>query len=307
MRCDLHVHTRYSGPLDIGRLGRLSRECYSEPWAVYETARRRGMDLVAITDHDSVEGALQLAHLPDFIVGEELTCHVSAGCDLHLGVWDLDATAHERLQERRSDPEALFAWLAEHRIPACVNHPFSPLTGPRRPEDLSRLLNGLSLIEDLNGMMPASSNALARAMAREKGKSSVGGSDAHTLERVAHAYTRVPGARNRSEFLAGLREGWTIPRGRSGSYAQLTADVLRIFGSAARENASRALISRADFVRFALSLPVMAALPLLPLATFASYSREVMGSRAIEAAFRAFQKTRPKPVPASRLVLGVPR
>ncbi len=59
MRADLHVHTlhsRRSGSLQFLR----SRDCYSEPIDVYRSAKARGMDLVAITDHDSIDGALEL-------------------------------------------------------------------------------------------------------------------------------------------------------------------------------------------------------------------------------------------------------
>jgi len=59
MRCDLHVHSWYSGHGDVPVLEHLGRECYSDPLAVYETARRRGMDLVTLTDHDTIEGALR--------------------------------------------------------------------------------------------------------------------------------------------------------------------------------------------------------------------------------------------------------
>ena len=58
MRSDLHVHSRYSGRTDWPVLRHLGQECYSEHEAVYEQARRRGMDLVTLTDHDSIEGAL---------------------------------------------------------------------------------------------------------------------------------------------------------------------------------------------------------------------------------------------------------
>jgi hypothetical protein len=63
MRCDLHVHSWYSGRAELPVLERVGRECYSEPLDVYERARRRGMDLVTLTDHDTIEGALALAHL----------------------------------------------------------------------------------------------------------------------------------------------------------------------------------------------------------------------------------------------------
>ena len=59
LRADLHVHSchsRVSGTLPFLK----SRDCYSDPEAVYRVAKARGMDLVAITDHDSIDGALEL-------------------------------------------------------------------------------------------------------------------------------------------------------------------------------------------------------------------------------------------------------
>lgn len=51
------------------------RESYNTPERVYRLAKARGMDLVAITDHDTIEGALTLAHFPDVIVGCEVSAH----------------------------------------------------------------------------------------------------------------------------------------------------------------------------------------------------------------------------------------
>ena len=60
LRADLHVHTlplaAVSGDLAFLR----SRDCYSQPEDVYRVAKARGMDLVAITDHDSIDGCLEL-------------------------------------------------------------------------------------------------------------------------------------------------------------------------------------------------------------------------------------------------------
>src|SRR5215211_6644061 len=82
LRADLHVHTchsRVSGTLRF--LG--SRDCYSQPLDVYGVAKARGMDLVAITDHDEISGALELRDaLPDaddIIVGEEVSCRLPDG------------------------------------------------------------------------------------------------------------------------------------------------------------------------------------------------------------------------------------
>ena len=58
MRCDLHVHSWYSGRAEIPVLERVGRECYSHPLDVYERAQRQGMDLVTLTDHDTFEAFL---------------------------------------------------------------------------------------------------------------------------------------------------------------------------------------------------------------------------------------------------------
>jgi membrane-associated phospholipid phosphatase len=87
MRCDLHVHSWYSGRADVPVLGHVGRECYSDPGDVYEHARRRGMDLVTLTDHDSIEGALRLAHLPATFVSEEVTVVRSTHFDVEPLAW----------------------------------------------------------------------------------------------------------------------------------------------------------------------------------------------------------------------------
>lgn len=287
MRCDLHVHTLHSGPVDLPGLRHLSRECYSEPMEVYETAKRRGMDLVTITDHDTVSGALQLAHLPDFIVGEEVTVELDMGRQIHLGVWDLDGKRHEQLQARRCDPESLFAWLAEHRVPACVNHPFSPLTGARDPVDFHLAFGALNLIETQNGTMPRATNELAHRASRGLGLSAVGGSDAHTLAGIGRAFTTVPRAQNRGEFLDGLRAGFTVPAGDSGSYARLTSDVFRVLGGALRENLSRASRSIPDLARCLATVPLASMFGLIPLITLASFAKECWGGRSLHTAYEA--------------------
>jgi len=273
MRCDLHVHSKCSGAADLPLLRHLSRESYSEPLDIYWTELQRGMDLVTITDHDTIEGALQIAHLPHVFISEEVTCRLPTGTELHLGVFDIDDRRHSRIQAICDDAEALFAYLAEEDLPFCVNHPFSPLTGRREASDLPFAFGHARSVEALNGMMPAASNEGARAAARVAGLPAVGGSDAHTLASAGRAYTEVPGARTREEFLAGLRAGHTIPRGRSGSYARLTGDVARVFVGALRENGAHAFDSVSDLARFlgvAALTPVMGVMPLLTVFNYAS-------------------------------------
>jgi predicted metal-dependent phosphoesterase TrpH len=287
MRCDLHVHSWYSGRAEVPVLEHVGRECYSHPLDVYERARRRGMDLVTLTDHDTIEGALSLAHLPDTFVSEEVTVFLEGGRQLHVNVFGLDERQHELVQARRHDFEAFLAFLAEERLPASVNHLFSALTGERELADLRRPLGRLPLIEALSGAMPEGHNERARLVGREAGMAPVGGSDAHSLAHVARAFTTVPVARTKEEFLAGLRTGLTVPSGRSGSYARLTGEVVRIFAAGYVEAARDLLAGTPSAARLAATLVMAPLLALIPLFTLGVHVHERrFGARH----FRAFQE-----------------
>jgi predicted metal-dependent phosphoesterase TrpH len=295
MRCDLHVHSWYSGRADLPVLGHVGRECYSDPEDVYEAATRRGMDLVTLTDHDGIEGALRLAHRPNTFVSEEVTVVLPGERLLHVNVFDITESQHEAVQARRFDAEGLFAYLAEEHIPASVNHLFSALTGAREIADLRVPLGRLPLIEARNGSMPPGHNDSARQVGRAAGMAGVGGSDAHSLAHVARAWTAVPGARTKEDFLAGLRQGLTLPAGRSGSYARLTSEVVRIFAAGYAE-IGRDLVSGALSPLRAVAGAVLAPfLPLIPLFTLGVHAHEGrFGSRH----FQEFQRVFGWPVPA---------
>ncbi len=60
LRLDSHVHSTHSGRASVFPFNHFMRESYNTPDSVYQTAKRRGMDLVTITDHDQISGALAL-------------------------------------------------------------------------------------------------------------------------------------------------------------------------------------------------------------------------------------------------------
>ena len=72
-RADLHCHSTASqeSKLGVQRAAGLP-ECATPPEEVYELAKRRGMDFVTITDHDTISGVLQIADRPDVFASEEL-------------------------------------------------------------------------------------------------------------------------------------------------------------------------------------------------------------------------------------------
>jgi hypothetical protein len=117
-----------------------------------------------------------------------------------------------------------------------ANHIFSSLTGRRSLENFRLFETAFPALETLNGHMQTGANANAACMADLSARAEVGGSDAHAMASVGCAWTVVPGARNRQEYLQGLRRGMGRVRGENGSYAKLTRDVFSIGRQMVREN-----------------------------------------------------------------------
>ena len=228
MRCDLHVHTRHSGMCGVPLLNRICRESYNDPQALYETLKRRGMDLVTVSDHDSIDAAESLRSYPDFFLSEEVTCTTPSGTEIHVGVYGIAEKHHAELQRRRNDLLSLVSFLKEQRLFFSINHVFSSLTGRRSESDFALFEELFPGLETINGHMPRSSNDSAAELARRWRKAMVGGSDAHTLAALGLTFTEVSGARDAATYLAGLKRGHGIVSGFSGSYLKLTAAVLEI-------------------------------------------------------------------------------
>ena len=228
MKCDLHVHTLHSGMCTVPVFKRVCRESYSTPAQVYDTLKRRGMDLVTVTDHDSIDACESLRTHPDFFLSEEATCRTSRGTELHVGVYDIDERDHIEIQRRRDDLAALFAYFGERELLFAINHVFSGLTGARAESDYDEFAEYFPAVEVLNGQMLPIANQHAEAFAIRHRKIALAGSDSHTLASLGRTYTEVHGARDRREFLDGLKRGRTVAFGESGNYSKLTRAVLEI-------------------------------------------------------------------------------
>jgi len=228
MKCDLHVHTVHSGMCTVPVFKRICRESYSDPVEVYETLKERGMDLVTITDHDSIDAAEVLRGRPDFFMSEEVTCRTSRGTELHVAVYDLMECDHIEIQRRRDDLGALFAYLDGRNLLFSINHVFSGLTGAREESDFDEFAEHFPAVETLNGQVLRAANTHAEAFAQRHRKIALAGSDSHTMGALGRTYTSVHGARDRRQFLEGLKRGRTAVFGESGNYWKLTRAVLEI-------------------------------------------------------------------------------
>jgi len=242
-------------------LSRVCRESYNEPAALYEILKRRGMDFVTVTDHDSIDAVEQLRSRPDFFLSEEVTCTMPSGARMHAGVYGIDERDHIELQRRRTDVQSLLAWAVERRLFVTVNHMYSSLTGIRADDDFAVFARDFHGIETINGQMLALANRLAEDFARYFQKPRIGGSDAHTLTSLARTFTEVPGARTLEDFLTGLRRGNGVPQGESGNYWKLTTAVIAI---------GRSLMIEKPWMA-----PFGGLFAVAPAVTFANYIREL--------------------------------
>jgi predicted metal-dependent phosphoesterase TrpH len=230
MRCDLHVHTIGSGMCNTPGLTRLCKESYNQPEEVYRVCKQRGMSIVTVTDHDSIESAETLRKYPDFFVSEEVTVRMPSGTEMHLGVYAISDKDHVQIQRRRNDFIALVMYLTERKIFFSVNHVFSGLTGRRAEDDFNWFASYAPAFEIRNGQMCPEANRHAATLAKTLAKAGTGGSDSHTLSGIAQTYTQVPSARTVEEFFLGLRSGRGIVHGEHGAYTKLTTDIFRFAG-----------------------------------------------------------------------------
>jgi len=255
LRCDLHVHTVHSGMSTLPVLKNFCRESYSPPGALYEQLKRRGMDLVTVTDHDAIEAAESLRRRPDFFLSEEVTCRTPSGTEVHVGVYDITERQHVAIQRRRDDLPRLAAFLEEQGVFFSINHIFSALTGRRTADDFGSVEALFPAAEVLNGYLPERNNRLAARLASYARMVAVGGSDAHTLRSAGSVWTEVRNARNKVEFLEGLRQGRAQVCGESGSFWKLTRDVLIMTVEMFREKPLAAVLA-----------PLVAGIPVVTLA-----------------------------------------
>jgi predicted metal-dependent phosphoesterase TrpH len=287
LRADLHVHSCHSSQSGNFRFLK-SRDCYSRPEDVYRVARARGMDLVTITDHDSIGGCLEYldAHptATDFFISEEVSCRLPQGdVAVHLGVYGQTERLHRELQPLRQNVFEVTSRLREAGVFFTLNHLLHFYRGQIPLADYLRLIDEVPALEVRNGAMLRSHNTLIESSFSTV--AAVGGSDAHTLRRIGRTWTEAPG-QDLSSFLDSLRQRRSRVGGRHGDVASVLGDTYGVIGSywmtlVGRGPRDHTALERIAFLLFSLvSLPAQ----FLPLAIVSSGKRaEARQVRALEA------------------------
>ena len=233
-KADMHMHSRYSGMSKHLKFLRC-RDCYSKPIDVYRTAKKRGMDWVTITDHDSIDGRKELLDkhgpLPDFIMGEEVsTWFPEFRHAIHIGVYGLTKIHHREMQPLRKNGNELVAYLKEQNLLFALNHIFHDFAHTEHVRDyIRRMVELFQIFEVRNGFQQRVHSEfieelLGHFRSGSGPRSVIAGSDAHTLRRIGRTYT-ASYATNREEFLEDIRDGKTMVFGRHSNHISLAGDI----------------------------------------------------------------------------------
>ena len=230
MKIDLHVHSKFSQRPAEWILQKLdSPESFTEPLDLYRTAMGRGMSHVTITDHNCIDGCLEIADQPHTFLSEEVTTYFPDDkCKLHVLVYDITEDQHLQIQRARPNVFDLVAYLESERIVHALAHPLYSINGKLNVEHFEKALLLFNILE-LNGARSGEQNACLQALlagltpetmadlADTHGiepvceepwkKSLIAGSDDHSSLCIATHHTEVNGALTLSDFFHGVKEG----------------------------------------------------------------------------------------------------
>ena len=204
-------------------------ESFTEPLGLYHLAKRRGMGAVTITDHNSIDGCLEIAHLDNVFVSCEYTVYFPDDrCKVHVLVHGITEAQHADLSKARENIFDFVAYAVRHGLHHTVAHPLYAVNDSLNAGHIERLVLLFKNFE-VNGDIHPAMNAGLRAalghltpatidrLSNEHGirpafrepwlKNIIGGSDDHSMLRFATTFTEVDNAHSIREFWDGVEQG----------------------------------------------------------------------------------------------------
>lgn len=196
---DVHTHTMYSG---LSKYSFLSfPDSVTTPKKSVRVAEKKGLDLLCITDHNSIKGAVEAKKYNSelVVIGEEILSKSGEIIGLFL---------QEEIKPGLSAEETI-ELIHEQDGVAFAPHPFSmycPCVGKRLDE---LRLDGIEVFNSLH--RDGYSNAIALESCN--GHAKLGGSDAHSSNMIGNGYTTFPG-NSQEEFRRAIKNGRTSYGGK---------------------------------------------------------------------------------------------
>ena len=194
---DFHMHTDFS------------RDCDTAPKKLVNQCKSVGLNCIAVTDHNSIRGALEVRELADFtvIVGEEVK--TSQG--------DIIGLFLEEEIPRGLSPLETVRRIKDQGALVMVPHPVDAIRrGPLKKAALREILPYVDFLEVLNArtILPGDL-AKCRRLAAEASITAVAVSDAHTLGELGSAYMQFDEFDGSPRSLKSEMVGGRIVGGRS--------------------------------------------------------------------------------------------
>ncbi|HEX2850342.1 MAG TPA: PHP domain-containing protein [Acidimicrobiales bacterium] len=193
VRVDMHMHTMWSG------------DATTTPDELREAVAETGIDVLCITDHSTINGALEL--------GESLGCRIVVGEEVRTGAGEMIGLFLRERLPFGIKPEVAVEVIRAQGGVVYVPHPFDPMRHCLREDVLDGLARdgGLDAIEVLNAKVSLGHlNRRAADFAAEHRLLAGAGSDAHEPSAIGAAYVEMPDFTDGPSFLASLRQARVV-------------------------------------------------------------------------------------------------
>ncbi len=242
LKADLHLHSRHSARAPEWLFRRVGLpDSFTPPDALYDALRKRGMDFITLTDHNSIDGCLALAGRPGTFLSEQVSTRFPDDrCEVHLLVWGITEPQHRELQARRDNLFDLQRYLAAEQLTHAVAHPLYRVDDRLSLAHIEKLTLLFRHFEGVNGHRDALLNEVTRhafsGLNRERieefanrhnlapthdepwRKVFIGGSDDHGGLHPGSAWTEVAASvEDHHAFLEKIRAGECTAHGTGGN------------------------------------------------------------------------------------------
>jgi predicted metal-dependent phosphoesterase TrpH len=213
IKADLHIHSKYS------------MDSQTSLEDIVARCQELGITCIAIADHGTAEGALEMQKIAPFkvIVAEEV---MTTEGEI-MGMF-LKETIVSKADARLTPAEAV---KRIHEQGGLVNipHPFETIRGSALKEKaLNEIVKDIDLVEVLNSrsLFPRNSNK-ARDFAVKHGIPGGAGSDAHEVKQIGNAYIEIDDFNTKEEFVRAVARG-RIMGERSGLYVLIASARIKL-------------------------------------------------------------------------------
>lgn len=193
-KVDFHCHTI------------ASKDSLSAPIDVVNTAKNRGLTRLVITDHNSIQGALEAQKIaPEFvIVGEEI---MTTKGEILASYVKEEIPAGLPPMKVIDELKAQGAFIS-------LSHPFDiHRSGHWKPEELAEMLPFLDAVEGFNARcVDPTFNEKAMAFANQYGLPITVGTDSHSLLEIGNSYLELPTFDDPEGLRAAIRQAKPVQR-----------------------------------------------------------------------------------------------